>query len=55
LDDLQENLADVEYNFSQKFETDTGLDEKAQLLLKKKQLLKARLRHQEAQSDIFQL
>jgi len=55
LEDLQENLGDLEYTFTTKFETDTNWNEKAQHFLKQKQVQQAKTKHQAIQSDIFAL
>jgi len=52
---LQENLGDLEYTFTTKFETDTNWNEKAQHFLKQKQVQQAKTKHQAIQSDIFAL
>jgi len=55
LEDLQENLADFEHNFSTKHFFNRGIGEKAKEKYKTKQLEDAQKAHERAESNMFEL
>jgi len=55
LEDLQENLADLEYQISNKFGWTKGLGDKAKDLLKNKQLEDAKKQHEQLDTNLFEL
>jgi len=55
LEDLQENLADLEHNFNTRIFTEKSMSEKANALLKSKQLEDANKEHQRIANEMFEL
>ena len=55
LEDLQENLADFEHNFSTKFHFNRSLSDKTEDAYKSKKVDDAQKVHQKVFSDLFEL